>query len=186
MTRATPPGKVRIIGGTWRRRWLPVPAGVRPTSDRVRETLFNWLQPFLAGAHCLDLYAGSGALGLEALSRGASRTTLVESAPGTARILREVAARLGAVSLDIIEDEARRFLTRTPPVPFTVVFLDPPYASEEIPQMLPLLMAGWLAAAAHVYIETAREADEITLPEGWRMIRNGRTRDTRYALLLTA
>lgn len=181
-----PPGKVRIIGGTWRRRWLPVQDGVRPTPDRVRETLFNWLQPVLPGASCLDLYAGSGALGFEALSRGASHVTLVESMPGVAQALRDAATALGATALDIVAQEARQYLARTPSSPYAVAFLDPPFASGEIPRVLPLLAAGWLTVAAHVYIETARNADEVPLPEGWRMIRSGQTRETRYCLLQTA
>lgn len=186
MTRPAPPGKVRIIGGAWRRRWLPVQAGVRPTPDRVRETLFNWLQPVLPGARCLDLFAGSGVLGLEALSRGASHVTLVENRPETVQALRDAAHALGATALEIVHQDACQYLHGSPPAPYTVAFVDPPFASGEIPVVLPLLAKGWLAAASHVYIETARNADEVPLPEGWRMIRDGQTRETRYCLLLTA
>ena len=182
------PGRVRIIGGQWRRRWLPVPAGaaLRPTPDRVRETLFNWLAPSLLGARCLDLFAGSGVLGLEAISRGAAHATLVEHDRELVTQLRTNVALLAAEeAVRVIESEALRFLATPSNVIFNVVFLDPPYASGLVARVLPLLTPQWLTPAALVYLETAREQPLVPLPEGWRMIRVGETSKTRYCLAQT-
>lgn len=184
-----PPGKVRIIGGQWRRRWLAVPSGttVRPTPDRVRETLFNWLAPHLAGAHCLDLFAGSGVLGLEAVSRGAAHVTLVETDPALVTQLKtNVAMLAAAAAVGVIARDALSFLTTTAPVKYHVVFLDPPFNSELMWRVLPLLTPAWLAAQALVYLETPRTGPEVTLPEGWRMMRAGETSQTRYCLVQAA
>src|SRR5580698_4144046 len=120
---------VRIIGGTWRGRRIAFPAlpGLRPTPDRVRETLFNWLQHSIVDTTCLDLFAGSGALGLEALSRGAKQVIFVEQAEPAARNLREQCQRLGAgTKADLQHMGAARYLA-SPPRPFDLVFLDPPF-----------------------------------------------------------
>ncbi len=181
---AGPPGKVRIIGGTWRRHWLKIPPGspLRPTADRVRETLFNWLAPWLPGARCLDLFAGTGALGFEAVSRGASHATLVETDAIAADQLVKSAEALGTAAVMVRRMHAHDFLRGPLGDPFAVVFVDPPYASALAEETLALL-PRWLAPTAWVYLETAREQAPAFLPEGWRIMREGTTRHTRYTLL---
>jgi 16S rRNA (guanine966-N2)-methyltransferase len=122
---------LRIIGGTWRGRKLrfPAAAAIRPTPDRVRETLFNWLQAAIPGAHCLDLFAGSGALGLEALSRGAAQVTFVDQDEAAAAALRARLTEWQAHGAEVVRGDALRFLGR-PAQACDVVFLDPPFAGE--------------------------------------------------------
>jgi len=178
------PGKIRIIGGIWRRHWLKVPPNstLRPTSDRVRETLFNWLTPWLPDARCLDLFAGTGALGFEAVSRGARHATLIEQDPTTAAQLRASAQTLGTTAVTVLAMDARAFLRATPNQTFDVVFIDPPFASDLAAEVLTLLPA-WLSPAARIYLEEARERQPATLAKGWRIMRDGTTRHTRYRLL---
>ncbi|MBI2802425.1 MAG: 16S rRNA (guanine(966)-N(2))-methyltransferase RsmD [Gammaproteobacteria bacterium] len=179
-----PPGKVRIIGGQWRRRWLPVTAvdAVRPTPDRVRETLFNWLQPYLAGARCLDLFAGTGVLGFEAVSRGAAQAMLIENDAQTAATLRAQVAAFKTTSVEVLNMDARSYLSATLPRVYDIVFLDPPFDSPLLTATLSLLEAGWLHPEALIYIESARAANAVTLPSGWRMMHAGQTRQIRYGL----
>ena len=133
-------GKVRIIGGNWRGRKIPVPdaQGLRPTPDRVRETLFNWLQPFLHGAKCLDLFAGSGALGIEAVSRGAASSLLIEQDRETAETLRESLRMLDADKIAVHQADALQWIKTTNQV-FDIIFLDPPFGKNMIEQCLSLL-----------------------------------------------
>jgi len=152
--------RVRIIGGLWRSRLVPFPdvPGLRPTPDRVRETLFNWLGQDLRGKHCLDLYAGSGALGFEALSRGASSVTMVEREPRALRALQDNAALLGAQQLNLVRGDALEFLAGMPsgasaPAGFDVVFLDPPFG-EGVPEALWLLLLERLSGEGLVYLES--------------------------------
>ena len=157
--------RLRIIGGEWRGRRLAFPqqTAVRPTPDRVRETLFNWLQPSLAGARCLDLYAGTGALGLEALSRGAALAWLVEKDQRLVRAAEEHGRALAAgARLKVIRADARRWLEDSRPVPFDLVFLDPPYDVPLAP-LLEALRQDWLSASARVYVERdcAAQIDEL-------------------------
>jgi len=153
--KAVKPGSVRIIGGLWRRRRLDVPAGVdvRPTPDRVRETLFNWLAPELPGARCLDLFAGSGALGLEALSRGAGAAVLVEQDARAFDAMRRNCATLGARA-ELVHGNAAAYLRQGKTGPFDVVFVDPPYAApvDDVLAALPALLRD----GARVYLERAR------------------------------
>jgi 16S rRNA (guanine966-N2)-methyltransferase len=182
--KAGPTGRFRIIGGSWRGRRLPVPpdADVRPTPDRVRETVFNWLAPMIAGARCLDLYAGSGALGLEALSRGASRVVFVDRSPAVLRQLAASLAMLGATSGETVGMDAMSFL-EGPPAPFDVVFVDPPYRLGQVePVMARLVARGWLAPAASVYLEHEAEAPAPALPAGWRLYRSAAAGRVRYHL----
>lgn len=176
---------VRIVGGEWRGRRLEFPdvAGLRPTPDRVRETLFNWLAPGIAGARCLDLYAGSGVLGLEALSRGAAAAVLVERDPRAALALRESAARLGAANrLALAEQTAERFLA-TATDRFDVVFLDPPFDAGALPAAIATLVArDLLAPGARVYLECRADDPLPALPPGWRLHRSGRAGDVGYHL----
>ena len=177
--------RLRIIGGQWRRRLLdfaPVP-GLRPTPDRVRETLFNWLQPGMPGARCLDLFAGSGALGWEAASRGASRVVLVDSDRQVTRHLAQVRGQLGAQQVEIIEAPAAVFL-RGQPQAFDVVFADPPFDSALLAEVLPMLrVSGWLAPQARVYAEFDARCGLPALDPAWEVLRQGRAGHVGYALL---
>jgi 16S rRNA (guanine966-N2)-methyltransferase len=152
---------LRIIGGIWRGRRLRFPSSpeIRPTPDRVRETLFNWLAPRVPGARCLDLFAGSGALGLEALSRGAAHVTFVEHEAAAAR---EICARLaewGAHAARVERADARSFLEQSPAAPFDIVFLDPPFASTLLAEAARRLeQGGWLSDGALIYVECPAEA----------------------------
>ena len=181
--REAPAGSVRIIGGRWRGTRLPVPArpGLRPTSDRVRETLFNWLMPVLPGAKVLDLFAGSGALGLEAASRGAASVQLVEADPQLAQALQSAAARLeAAAQLRVHRGDALAWLREAGDGGFDIAFVDPPFAAglwEPVLAALPRL----LAAEAWLYLESPAGHAPAVPPE-WRLHREGATRDVRYAL----
>jgi 16S rRNA (guanine966-N2)-methyltransferase len=182
--RAGPAGSVRIVGGRWRGTRLPVAAadGLRPTPDRVRETLFNWLQPALAGARVLDLFAGSGALGLEAVSRGAREAVLVERDPRLAALLGETVARLdGGDAAKIVQADALSWLgTRPVATPFDIAFVDPPFAAGLWSAVLDALPAV-LAADAWLYLEGPGASPPFA-GEAWLPHRSGATRDTHYAL----
>ena len=172
--------QVRIIAGKWRSRILRFPdsASIRPTPDRVRETLFNWLGQRLDGLACLDLFAGSGALGFEALSRGAARVVMVESSRGAARGLEECARLLDAGDLQIVAGDALGYLARATES-FDVVFVDPPYASDLAGRALAALPAR-MKPGARVYVESSAPLDP---PPPWRVVREDRAGAVRYALL---
>jgi len=176
-------GQVRIIGGKWRNTKLPVPLspGLRPSSDRVRETLFNWLMPRLGGARVLDLFAGSGALGLEAVSRGAAQATLVERDAALSRQLRESVAKLGAQEqIAVVQADALQWL-RQPAGPLAdIVFIDPPFADGLWEAVIAGLPAH-LATDAWLYVESP--ADQAPrMPAPWLLHREGGTREVRFAL----
>jgi len=182
-SRSRPPGSVRIIGGRWRGSRLPVADadGLRPTSDRARETLFNWLQPVLPGARVLDLFAGSGALGLEALSRGARELLLVERDPALAESLRDSCQRLGAGSAATVLRADAVELLRTPlHGRFDLVFLDPPFAGGGWERALERL-DPWLADGAWLYLESPAAAPVAPGP-GWLAHRESASRDAHHAL----
>jgi 16S rRNA (guanine966-N2)-methyltransferase len=175
---------LRIIGGEWRGRRIRFPGegGIRPTPDRVRETLFNWLMAKVAGSRCLDLFAGSGALGLEALSRGAAHATFVERDRRNVAGLREIASRLAPERSRVIEADALAWLGG-PSQPFDIVFLDPPFADGLLADAMRLLDArGWLAADAFIYLEMPAKAGAPALPAGWTMHRTGRAGAVGYHL----
>ncbi len=160
--------------------------GLRPTPARIRETLFNWLAPRLAGARCLDLFAGSGALGLEALSRGAGATTFVESSRRAADVLRQALDVLGAEEATVQVADAYAFLDTAPARAFDVVFLDPPYADESVDELCRLLaVGGWLSPGAVVYFEQGTWQAPPELPDGWRVTRDKTAGQVRYALAET-
>jgi 16S rRNA (guanine966-N2)-methyltransferase len=181
------PGRnsVRIIGGVWRGRRVHFPdmPGLRPTPDRVRETLFNWLQHSLTGTRCLDLFAGSGALGLEALSRGATEVVFVEQFPAASRTLQEQLVRLGAEGKGrVMEMGAARFL-RTPAKPFDVAFLDPPFGKDALAEYIPMLDSGdWLKAGGLVYLENERIAGVPTIPANWELLKSKSAGEVGYHL----
>ncbi len=177
-----PSGSVRIIAGSLRGSKLPVPdrPGLRPSADRVRETLFNWLQPILPGARVLDLFAGTGALGFEACSRGAKATTLVERDPALAEGLRASATRLKVETVRVITADALAWLQQVPGERFDLVFLDPPFDAG-LWETAARRLGPWLAPDAWIYVETPAKT-ALELPSGWHLHREGQTRDVRYAL----
>jgi len=176
---------VRIIGGGWRGRRVNFPdiPGLRPTPDRVRETLFNWLQNAVGGACCLDLFAGSGALGLEALSRGAHEVVFVEQAVAAARALQEQLIRFGGEGkARIVEMGAARFL-RSVATPFDIVFLDPPYGRDALAEYVPMLDAGnWLKVGGLVYLENEKSAGAPELPPHWELLKSKAAGEVGYHL----
>jgi 16S rRNA (guanine966-N2)-methyltransferase len=184
---ASPPGhrnQVRIIGGEWRGRKLHFPQSpaIRPTPDRVRETVFNWLQSHVAGLRCLVLFAGSGALGFEALSRGAREVVFVETDPDA---IRHVAQMLQTLKCDrgkAVAMDAFGYLAQAPE-PFDLVFLDPPFADRALPRLCSLLETrGWLQPGAHVYLEDSAASGAPELPAGWTLLRSKRAGEVGYHL----
>jgi 16S rRNA (guanine966-N2)-methyltransferase len=177
---------VRIIAGTWRGRRIHFPdmPALRPTPDRVRETLFNWLQHSIAETRCLDLFAGSGALGLEALSRGAREVVFVEQFPAAARTLQEHLVRFGGAAKGrILEMGAARFL-RTPGEPFDLAFLDPPFGANALAEYIPLLDGGgWLKPGGLVYLENERTAGVPALPAHWEVLKSKSAGEVGYHLV---
>jgi 16S rRNA (guanine966-N2)-methyltransferase len=177
-------GLLRIIGGEWRGRKIRFPGaeGLRPTPDRVRETLFNWLAPAIAGSRCLDLFAGSGALGLEALSRGAAGVTFVERQREAAQQLSETAASLARGRAVVHQADVAAWLAG-PATPFDIVFVDPPYGSGLLAESMQSLEAGgWLAPGAFIYLEAPAKAGAPTLPASWSLHRSGRAGAVGYHL----
>jgi 16S rRNA (guanine966-N2)-methyltransferase len=183
--RAAHSRELRIIGGTWRGRRLRFPPQeeIRPTPDRVRETLFNWLGPRVVNARCLDLFAGSGALGLEALSRGAAEVTFVERDGVAAKELRARLTEWGAVGGHVEQTEALRYL-KTPARAFEIVFLDPPFASGLLPQVAGLLEAQhWLAPQALIYVEADASHALPEWPAPWQITKSKQAGAVGYHLL---
>jgi 16S rRNA (guanine966-N2)-methyltransferase len=176
--------QLRIIAGRWRgRRFRFPPLTIRPTPDRVRETLFNWLQTRIEGARCLDLYAGSGALGLEALSRGAASVVFVEQQRAAVQALQALLSEWQASGASVLCTDAHRYLAGTPPQGgFNIVFLDPPYDSAELARAAAALEHGWLAEGARLYLEHSRAAPLPQLPERWRELRSGTAGEVGYHL----
>lgn len=183
MTRR-PPG-VRIIGGALRGRRIPLTANaaLRPTPDRIRETLFNWLAPILPESRCLDLFAGSGALGIEALSRGAAHTTFVEQNPESARALRALVTQLGLAAA-VHEREALAFLQDQKAHRYDIVFLDPPFDSALLaPALAAIAQRDIVPDRGFLYIETRRDAP-CTLPQGFRWHRHSRAGQVAFGLAI--
>ena len=181
MNRATP-GQVRIIAGSLRGSKLPVAdrAGLRPTGDRARETLFNWLQQDIAGKRVVDLFAGSGALGFEAASRGAASVLMLERDAELARSLRETATRLKALAVHVEAVDALAWLGRAAVPSFDLAFIDPPFGASLWQQAADALRP-WLADAAWVHVELAPGA-VFSPPAGWRLHREAATRGSRHLL----
>ncbi len=177
-------GRLRIIGGSWRGRKLNFPdvAGLRPTADRTRETLFNWLQPYLAGARCLDLFAGSGALGFEAASRGAGEVVLIESNRQVASQLVNNRDLLSATQCKIIHTTADNFLSK-PIKPFDIIFIDPPFDENLWTDSINLLSEkNCLNPEAKIYLEMPRRTDLLAHPESWTLTREKTAAAVRYCL----
>ncbi len=185
MAKKSRPGRLRIVAGKWRSRLLDVAdvPGLRPTSERIRETLFNWLAPTLSGARCLDLFAGTGALGFEALSRGAARVVFIEKSPIAANTLKASAEFLGADGAEVRLCDAFEFLAEAGDRPFDVVFLDPPFAADSLNDLCRLLdEASLLADGALIYIEEDRAKPAVELPSGWARLKSKTAGNVRYSL----
>ena len=183
-------GTLRIIAGRWRGRTLALADGsVRPTPDRARETLFNWLQPMIDGAACLDLFAGSGALGFEALSRGATRATLLDTNAEACARIRRHAEEFGAHGLEVIHADAASFLARPGDFtavagPYDVVFLDPPFAQNLLEEACERLceQQELIRPDTLIYVESA--AGTFTPPQTWQGIHQARAGAVEYFLLM--
>lgn len=189
MAGKTPGGRLRIIGGQWRSRRLAFPQvpGLRPTADRVRETLFNWLQADVPGAACLDLYAGSGACGLEALSRGATSVVFVERSRPVAEAIRSNLQLLGSDRGSVVNADVLNWLQqqtgRTDAPGFDLVFMDPPYDLALLQEScLRLAQSGMLKSGAIIYLEDRAELNEEQLPPGWRVIKRSRAGAVHFYL----
>ncbi|MEM7219969.1 MAG: 16S rRNA (guanine(966)-N(2))-methyltransferase RsmD [Pseudomonadota bacterium] len=185
---------IRIIGGKWKARKVRFPdaRGLRPSADRTRETLFNWLLPQLPGARCLDLFAGSGALGLEALSRGAAGVDFVEHSARVARALRDNLVTLQERAADqepparVEQSDAFAFLRRARgSIRYDIVLVDPPFADQLVPRVLRELTQDLLADGALVYVETAWQTP-ADWPPAWTVVREKRFGDARATLLALA
>jgi 16S rRNA (guanine966-N2)-methyltransferase len=178
------PGSLRIIAGHWRGRKLAVLdlAGLRPTSDRIRETLFSWLQPHLGSANCLDLYAGTGALGLEAASRGAGNVTLVELSTKAATQLQSHCQTLNATQCQVHKQSAADFLSQNQQQ-YDIVFIDPPYQGDywsDIAQQL--MLSNSLAENALIYLEYPKQTALPALPIEWQLIKEKKAGAVNYCL----
>jgi 16S rRNA (guanine966-N2)-methyltransferase len=175
---------LRIIGGAWRGRRIHFPPveAIRPTPDRVRETLFNWLQMDVAGSRCLDLYAGSGALGLEALSRGAGHVVFVEVDPGAARHLSQTLQDFQCDRGKVVTTDAKHYLAGTCEQ-FDIIFVDPPYTDHALADICGRIeQGGWLRAGGLAYLEDAAAAGPPVLPPGWTLLKSKRAGAVGYHL----
>lgn len=177
--------QLRIIGGQWRGRKLSFPTieGLRPTGDRIRETLFNWLAPDIQGARCLDLFAGSGALGLEALSRGASCSLLLELDYQAASALKQNLLKLNTHSGHLLEVDTLKYLAAgNPDLPYDLVFIDPPFGMDLWRAVIESLERGnWLGADARIYLESPRNYG-IATPAHWTLHRDKQAGQVNYRL----
>lgn len=183
---ATPTGRLRIVAGMWRSRVLEIAdvAGLRPTPERVRETLFNWLSLNIVGARCLDLFAGTGALGLEALSRGASEVVFVEKSAVALAALRRHIATLDAKGATVYAGDAFAYLAGVGEKRFDIVFLDPPFADDALGELCRLLAdRGVLSPRGRLYLEQDRARELPGLPPGWSVLKNKTAGNVRYALV---
>ena len=181
------PGRLRIVAGKWRSRLLDIAdvPGLRPTSERIRETLFNWLAPTIAGSRCLDLFAGTGALGLEALSRGAAHVVFVEKSRKAVETLEHNIDLVGAAcAATVHRADAFEFTAQSERGPFEVVFLDPPFAADMLDDLCRLLDQGTLLAkGALIYIEEGNAKPTVNIPTGWQTLRTKAAGNVRYSLL---
>jgi len=178
--------KLRIIGGKWRSRTIPFPSaqGLRPTGDRIRETVFNWLTPTIEGARCLDLFAGSGALSFEALSRGAAHCTALEMQDIAISQLRDSATVLGALDISILQTNSLHYLeNNVTQQRYDLVFVDPPFDTPLLSSACALLERGqWLAANAKIYCELSAADNSFVPPPNWQLLRDKISGGVRYCL----
>lgn len=181
-------GSIRIISGQWKGRKLPVLAaeGLRPTTDRTKETLFNWLMPYIKDRHCLDLFAGSGSLGFEALSRYASSVVFVEKHKQAAETLRQNLQLLKTSSplTQVILGDATEIVTRLDRQ-FDLIFLDPPFHQNLLPGIVEKLLAHQLLnLGCLIYIETEISHTDIRIPQEWRLLKQSQTKQLCYRLFI--
>jgi len=179
------PGTVRIIAGEWRGRRLPVPdiEGLRPSGDRGRETLFNWLQPHLAGSRCVDLFAGTGVLGLEAVSRGAAEAVLVEQSHAAVLAMRQSIERLGTARVSVVEADALSWLAGQSPQSVDIVLVDPPFGRAMAERaMRKLDAANIVRSGGMVYVESARCEAALVAGIGWEQCREKLLGEVRMQL----
>ncbi|MCL6270846.1 16S rRNA (guanine(966)-N(2))-methyltransferase RsmD [Sansalvadorimonas sp. 2012CJ34-2] len=165
-------GRLRIIGGDWRSRQLPVASveGLRPTPDRVRETVYNWLTGWVAGARCLDVFSGTGALGLEALSRGAAHTTFLEFSPIAARMLKDNLNTLKCNNAEVIQTDASLWLNQPATEGYDLIFLDPPFNKGMLaPACRQLAENGYLKEDVVIYVETEATLGQPDVPDNWQL-----------------
>lgn len=179
-------GQVRLIAGRWRGRQLPIAdvEGLRPTPDRVRETVFNWLQLVIGNSRCLDLFSGSGALGFEAASRGAESVTMVELDVSATKQLRENKSLLAAEHCQIENKTAQQFIASNSQQ-YDIVFIDPPYQADlwsEIAQQL--VEKNTLVDNAHIYLECSSKGELPALPNHWQLMKDKKAGEVRYCLFL--
>ncbi|WP_100637883.1 16S rRNA (guanine(966)-N(2))-methyltransferase RsmD [Marinobacter salexigens] len=178
-------GELRIIGGDWRSRKLRFPdaGGVRPTPARTRETLFNWLSSHIAGSDCLDLFTGSGALGLEALSRGAGQATLVDNNTALATALRGNLRLLGSEAGTVVCANVDTYLSQRTRQPFDIVFMDPPFHQGWLTKLLPLLDSqSWVKPGGWVYVEHESDLPTPATPANWQLHRQKTAGQVTYCL----
>ncbi len=178
-------GQLRIIAGQWRSRQFafPMAHGLRPTPNRVRETLFNWLAPYVEAARVLDPFAGSGALFLEALSRGAGSALALDLNPAAVTSLRGHLATLRCDNGQVLQSDAIAYLQSQPATPFDLVFLDPPFSQDLLlPACTLLEERGWLADDAWVYTESEQVPSSLGMPGNWRLHREQKAGQVHYAL----
>lgn len=179
---------LRIIGGQWRSRRLSFIAaeGLRPTTDRVRETLFNWITPNIPGARCLDLFTGSGALGLEALSREARSVTFIDLSPHVISSLKNNLQTLQASNAEIICTDSVKWLKNAAPeTAYDIIFIDPPFRCNLVAQCVELLeFSNVLKAGTYIYIEIEKEATQPNFPQNWRLHREKEAGQVRYMLFI--
>lgn len=183
------PGRLRIVAGKWRSRLLDIAdvPGLRPTSERIRETLFNWLAPSIQGARCLDLFAGTGALGFEALSRGAATVVFVDSSRRAINAIENSVQTLHAAGASVHCGDAEAYLRTAPRESFDIVFLDPPFADDRLEDVCRLVdELGLLAPGGRVYLEQDRAKPAIELPGRWSLLRDKTAGNVRYRLAAAA
>ncbi|WP_448212356.1 16S rRNA (guanine(966)-N(2))-methyltransferase RsmD [Colwellia sp. MEBiC06753] len=174
---------IRIIAGKHRGRKLPVidAQGLRPTTDRVKETVFNWLMAYVDDSQCLDCFAGAGSLGFEALSRGAAHITMLELNKTAAKQLQANKALLKADNIDIYQTDTLNFL-ENPTTQYNLVFIDPPFRQGLAQQVIEKLASGWLSVGAMVYVETEAEIASLSIPENWQLQKEKTAGQVRYQL----
>ena len=182
------PQHVKIIAGQWRGTKLPVlpKEGVRPTSNRVRETLFNWLQASIEGSHCLDMFAGSGALGFEAVSRGACSATLVDNDPSITEVLADQAKRLQANNIEIVCVDSLQFCLQAR-TQYDFIFIDPPFSRFNLAEILEKIShSNILKDSTLIYIEGPADHLPEQLPADWHWKRQSKAGDVEYGLIRTS
>lgn len=176
-------GSIRIIAGKYRGRKLPVlmAEGLRPTTDRVKETLFNWLMPYIHGANCLDCFAGAGSLGFEALSRGAAKVNLIELNKNAAKKLLANKQLLKSTEVEVCNANVLDFLKTQTAIKFDLVFIDPPFRQNLVSQTCELLEKDWLTEQALIYVEMEAEGSQ-QLPNNWQLLKEKIAGQVAYRL----